>query len=338
MSRSLNRLVRGFLACLLLTLCHVPVFADLSGLVFDESDGSLMMASIDPATGAVSPGAAALSNCCQLVTGLTAIDQAGERLFAIGLQSGDQTPLLLTFALDGSAASSIELDQLPQALLAYDSGAGRLISVILGAPPSASSQWISIEPTTGAVTQIGSPDASCCEILTGLAAVASGPQQLYLLGRDFGEPDWQLLGIDLATGASSALAELPAGHPGFLSLDADSGQVDLLIQTAPQASSGLYRVNPVDGTFALQATQIDADCCLMMPGQAANLDDSGQFWWLGGSGSGLTPSSGFFAIRATLDGASLNRRQLSSGYRLNALVLDGEIVFVDQVFQDRFEL
>lgn len=341
MSRSLNLLSRSFLAVLLLILCHVPVFAGLAGLVFEESEGNLMMASIDSGTGAVSPGAATLNDCCQLVSGLTAIDRVGERLFAIGLQAGvtdEPIPLLLTFALDGSAVSSVELDQLPQALLAYDHGADRLISVFLAAPPSASSQWISIDPTTGAVIQIGDPDSNCCEILTGLAAVASGPQQLYLLGRNFGEADWQLRGIDLMTGASSVLAELPVGRPGFLSLDADSGQVDLLIQTAPEASSGLYRINPGDGTSVLLATQHDANCCLVMPGQAASLDDSGQFWWIGGSGDGLTPNAGFFVLQATANGAALNSRQLPAGYRLNALVVDGEVVSLNQIFHDRFEL
>lgn len=322
---------------LLLALLTAPATAGLTGLVYDESTGSIRAVGIDSASGAVTPGQQAIDDCCWIATGMTAVDQAGERLFAFGRDTVKDSTVLLTLSHDGSQAGLMELTQTLQALLAYDSGQDRLISVSLQAAPSATSQWVSIDPGTGVVTPIGDPLADCCEFATGLAAVSGTQQVLYFVGREPGQAEWHLFSTDLAAGSVESLAALPPGRPGFLVLDENSGKLDLLMQTKPDEASGLYRIDPVDGSVELVATQTDSDCCLTGPGQTASLDQDSQFWWIGGSGSGLTPSPGFFALGASSSAGVATVEQLTPGYRLHALVISGAVVNLDLLFQDRFQ-
>jgi hypothetical protein len=316
--------------------------AGLTALVEDASDGSLRVVAIDSGTGQVIPGTAAIDDCCLVGAGLSAIDVAGERVFAFGIRNaGDLNgqPILMTLSLDGSETHSVETDQLPQSVLGYDSQSDRLVSTTYSVDGT---QWISLDPDTGQANSIGSPMEDCCEIVSGLAAVGNlpaGPRALYFVGRDHGASAWQLLAVELATGGVTSIAELPEGTPGMLVLDEQTGQLDLLLQTAIGEPSALYRVDPAVGTASLVATQAGAGCCLISPGDVASLDLDGEYWWVGGSRSDLSsPASGYLALAAGFDAGVVPAWQIEPGYRLHALMVTGAVVNPGWLFRDRFEL
>jgi hypothetical protein len=319
--------------------------AGLTGLVYDADDSAVRVAFIDSGDGSVSQGSAGIDDCCLLVAGLTAIDTDGDRVFSVGQFSGGPNagdPVLLELSLDGESASQISPAQVPQAVLAWDQQSGRLISAVLGQGPS-STQWIAIDPENGSVDSIGSESTTCCELVAGIADIGElpgGGKALYVVGRNHGESDWQLLAVDLSDGAITSLAPLPAGSPGFMVFDEASGQVDVLMQTALDEPSILYRIDPADGIATELAVNSAPDCCLASPGDMASRteDQFGSTWWVGGSGAVSQPVPGFFTLSGAESNSLSKRVALDGNLFLHALIVSGTVVNPALLFHDRFEL
>ncbi len=326
-------------------LFSMPIQAGfLVGLVQDASDGSLKMLEIDVQTGQTTSGSAAIENCCLVGMGLTAVDADSGRVFAFGRRSsGPQAgePALMTLSLDGKQVFHVEPEQTPQALLAYDNQSARLISATLSSAPEFATRWISLDPVTGQVEQIGAEQSNCCEIVSGLATVGSlptGSRVMYFIGRLFGVAEWHLLAMDLANGNLTVVAELPAGNPGFLVLDQQTGLLEVMMQTAVADALRLYRVDPDDGMVSLAATHSVSECCLVSPGDVASLDPIDMIWWVGGSGSRLIgPTAGYFALQADTDSNAVPDWSLDADLRLHALMFSF-LRLMDLLFQDRFEM
>lgn len=316
------------------------VRAELAALVVDNADNSLRVLAVDSADGSVTPGSAAIADCCLVGAGLTAADAAGERFFAFGRESTADEDRLATLSFDGSSASTVVPARTPQVLLAHDGVQDRLISVELGgSAASPTLQWFSLDPDTGAATDIGSADAICCELMTGVAGMDAAGQRLFFVGRAFGQADWRIRSLDLVSGDVTDVGPLPAaGRPGFLRYSDAGGYLDVYMQDGSSgADDGFYRVDPGTGAGTLVADEDDGGCCLLGLGHIASLDDSGEAWWLAGSGAGMTPEPGFMSLFAESDNGNVSARLISPGYALHALVVDGEVVSPGLIFSDRFE-
>lgn len=308
--------------------------AELIGLAHDVGDGSLQVVSIRSDTGEVTPGSAAASDCCLLSAGLAATDSAGERFFAVGEWTGGAeagNTALFEFAHDGASFSSVALAEVPRSVLAWDDVNDRLIS--LRQEPE--TVVLAIDPSDGSVTALGGPATDCCEVITGMFAMDSAGQRLFVAGRGLGASDWSLLDFDLATGAVSNLANLPAGRPGFMLYDDSTDRVQLMMQTALADSGELVAVDPGSGAVDTLASYSNSDCCLYAPGDVADYSVDGEVVWSAGSDGATVPGIlGQFV--AGMDRV-IDSETLDAGYRLHAMVVAGMTVVPGTIFWDRFE-
>lgn len=323
---------------LLLALMTVPAQAQLSGLIHDPGNGELSVVSIDSATGVVTPAATTVVDCCRLASGLIATDSTGERFFAMGIWTGgDNVDLsgLFTLGFDGNSVASVEIDSIPTAILEYDALNDRLISVDV-VDLATGLLLRSFDPVTGVATDIGTPNVDCCEIATGVSAIDSAGQRLFFAGRLAEEAEWSVYSADLTTGAVVAVETLPAGHPGFMAYDAGTGLVQVLMQQTLAGDTQIIGVDPVNGGLLVLADHANADCCLLTPGQTPSQSQDGDFWWLSGADSTL--ASAVLALSAEGSGGLTALQVLDTTGLLQAVVVDGQTVSLDLIFDDRFEL
>jgi len=328
----------ALLACLSSPLC-----AELAALVHDTSDDSLKVVTVDSSNGSVAAGSASAVDCCFVSAGMTAADVAGRRFFASGREiagGGFGDPVLVQFGFDGNSVTSVVPARLPQGVLAFDSAMGRLLSFEFGTDFTAPTlQLIAIDPLDGSVTEIGSENAVCCELLTGVSAIDGVAQRLYFVGRDFTTSPWLIQSASLVDGSVTQIGPLPAGgRPAFLSLDAARTHLEIYMQESTGGAAGLHRVNVGTGSASAISVEADDNCCLVGIGETVSRDSAGLAWWMAGSGSGLTPSTGFMALPTSFDIPSVPSRSVGGGYAIRALIVDGAVANPFSLFSDRFEL
>lgn len=342
---------RGPGCALLLATCLLlsgPATAQLAGLVFDPDEALVLVAAIDSESGDATPGSASVADCCLMLPHLTAADTDGERFFAYGQFTGgnnDGETHLFTLGFDGNSAGSVSATVVPEILLAYDALNDRLVSLRSVTPPPPTRgggglnmdlQVIAVDIATGAVSDIGTPNTGCCEIVSGVAAVDSAGQRLFFAGRQSSAGDWRLFSTDLVTGVVNDIVTLPAGQPGFMAFNEGSGQVDILMQQDVASGSQIISADPSSGGLLVQAGHASPDCCLLALGQTPSLSLDGEFWWLSGSASTLAP--GLAAMSSFGTNGLASTQPLTDNFRLIAVVVNGQTVSLDLLFQDRFEL
>jgi len=342
--RSMTR----FLVCPLIWLAMVagfagPAKAELAALVHDTENASLRVVRIDSSDGSVTTGTESVAACCFISSGMTASDGDSRRFFAYGLEIDEGNPgapVLLELGFDGNSVSTTAPARSPEGVLAYDSAGGRLIAFEFSDDfQNPSLQLIAIDPTSGAVSDLGPENLACCEVITGTHAIDSAAQRLFFVGREFGATDWSIQSISLADASLSVIAPMPAaGRPGFLSLNEAGTELDVYLQEAMAGAAGVYRVNVGTGVATEVSVEADPGCCLVGPGETVGRDQAGLAWWMAGSGSGVTPASGFMALPTGDDVSSVPSQTMASGYELHALVVDGQVINPFLLFRDRFEL
>ncbi len=337
-SRSRRQGIVAAAGFFLLALVTAPAQAQLAGLIHDPGTGELSVASIDSATGVVTPAAVTVVDCCRLASGLIAADPTGERFFAMGVWTGGDNvdlPGLFRLNFDGSGVASVEIASIPSAILEYDALNDRLISAeVVGLATGLLLQ--SFDPVTGASAAIGAPNVDCCEIATGVSAMDSAGQRLFFAGRQAGESEWSVYSADLSTGTVVSEQTLPAGHPGFMAYDANTGFVQVLMQQTLAGQTQIIGVDLVNGGQLVLADHANADCCLLTLGQTPSQSEDGDFWWL--SGANTTLATAALALSAEGSNGLTELQVLDTTGRLQALVVNGQTVSLDLLFQDRFEL
>ncbi len=340
----LARIVLPTAVALALLIAGSPSQAGLTGLVYDADNTQLRMAFIDSQDASLTPGNAAIDDCCEMLAGLTAIDSEGQRVFALGrpLAGPDASnTVLLELSLDGESARQVAPAVEPQAVLAWDEISGKVISAVQTANP-ATTQWVAIDPSDGSVDLLGSESSTCCELIAGLADIGTRPgggRALYVVGRDHGNADWHLLSVDLSNGMVITLTALPQGQPGFLVFDVASEKIDVLMQTSLDQASLIYRIDPAGGSPVLLATNTSDHCCLTSPGDMASssTDELSTTWWVGGNRALSGTAAGFFTLTVAETSAVSRRQPLAGNLFLQALVVSGEVVNPLILFRDRFE-
>lgn len=333
-----------FLGCLWLAV-SVPAQAQLLVLVSESDAESVWVGAVDSATGALTKPTATIDGCCEIDSGLTAVDRQQERLFAVGrFVSGDQQGqrALMTFSFDGDTATTASPETTPSAVLAFDQSSGLLYSATFSADEG--TEWFSLNPETGASTTLGEPDANCCEIFTGQAQVADlgEVRGVYFLARalvrDAGDDDWSLWVTDLTTGSSQSLMQLPSGHPGFFRIDEAGARVSLMMQTTPSDATVFYDLDLAATTTSVQSTHAIDDCCWVGQGNIADLSANQRAWWLLGNGAkGASLDAGYFSLFANSNSRSQFHQSLPSAYQLHAMVINGQVLDRSGIFADQFQ-
>ncbi|HEY7906134.1 MAG TPA: hypothetical protein VIC53_04340 [Wenzhouxiangella sp.] len=323
----------------------VPTQAQLLVLVSEPDEESIWVGAVDSATGVLTKATATIDGCCEIYSGLTAVDRQQELLFAVGrFVSGDQQGqlALMTFSFDGESVVTVLPATTPNAWLAFDQSSGLLYSATFSADEG--SGWFSLNPETGASMTLGEPDADCCEMFTGQAQVANlaeGRGVYFLaraLEREAGDDRWHLWVTDLATGLSRQLIELPEGHPSFFRMDEKGEQALLMMQQTPSGAAVLYEVDLIDSITTTKASHAIDDCCWVGQGSVADLSANQRAWWLLGNGAeGASLDAGYFSLFANSNSRSQFHQSLPSAYQLHAMVINGQVLDRSGIFADQFQ-
>jgi hypothetical protein len=313
--------------------------AQIAALVSEPSENRVLAVRFDSETGVAGPsaGLAAIDDCCLIGAGLTTLDPAAGRFLAYGRTIDPDTEaalddVVLLVGFDGSTAQTVTPARIPQGFLAFDAASGNLISAEL---TETTLQLFSLDPASGAASDIGLENDVCCSVMTGMAAVDSDAGLLYFIGREFGQTDWAIQVADLSNGVIDPLTLLPSGSPAFLSLDADAGHLDLYIQNDLDADASVFEIDTVSADIVAVATEDDGDCCLLGPGAVASEDERTDTWWLAGRRQSESP--GFVVISSDQAVTGAGATPVGVEYRIHAMAIDGEVIDVFRIFSDRFE-
>lgn len=197
----------------------------LIAALVDPGTGTLRLAAVDGATGALSPVHTGIADCCVLEPGV-ATERTGEVLLVGRLTTSPDTErYLISLSTTGDNASSFTLLDGPLSVIAWDRVAMRLYGVqqTTTAPPvGATLQPVEVQ-AAGTFVSIGVPTADCCGLLPGIGTLAlSAPNQLFVAGGTLGQPNG-IIPIDLTTGTISAATSLPATTVINALFDIDAG-------------------------------------------------------------------------------------------------------------------
>lgn len=191
---------------------HDPIGARLLALARDQVTEQIVMASINPATAVLTVRAALAAPCCELRTGVSALQlSGGTRFFAVG-GAGAATEQLLVFNFDNNTGpvavnipNNLQLNDLAINLatnaivgLAYDLTALMSMPINVGAAPGY------------AISTIGAGNAGCCYALAGAAAVDRIGNRIVVIGSAEGTSAPRVQSFSLVDGSLAAGIALPA--------------------------------------------------------------------------------------------------------------------------------
>lgn len=247
----MTKLGRRVVELLALACCAVAPAAQAAGTLYvalHDSAPSERLASVTPATAALALLGSGVANCCG-VSDASTLDAAGNVFYFVGVTTADPTtPRLFQFdTTDGSelAASGVALpDTNSYNVLEWDPATSSLYAFVR---PTATTteQLVRIDTTTGALTNVGSAIADCCQFQGGASALGAG--RLLFFGAMTTDPAGtaRLFSIDLATGTIASNPTLD-GNTSYadVAFDPDSGTV--------------YGMAHVTATGAEEVVSIDA--------------------------------------------------------------------------------
>ena len=172
----------------------------LLGFIYDIATQTEKLATINPATAAVTPVGTGIAQCCAVSTA-PALNRAGGIIYLMGTKLAESTPRLFGFNTQTGAvltepviSSSIYLD-----FIEYDFTTSRLLGFVYD-DVTETEKLATINPTTAAVTPIGAGISQCCRVSTA-PALDSAAGIIYLPGEPFAESVPRLLGFNTQTGA-----------------------------------------------------------------------------------------------------------------------------------------
>jgi hypothetical protein len=150
--------------------------AQLLGLTHERTTGTLQVVSADANTGNLTPIGTGLAGCCRLGLGATALDAAGQNIYAVGpdpLSPSGALQLVQYSAGSGTGTVVGLLGSSDRVVgLDYEGTSSRLIALLSNS--AGDLQLVSINTATGAATGINSGLANCCVLEPGLATLADG--------------------------------------------------------------------------------------------------------------------------------------------------------------------
>ncbi|MCB1613272.1 MAG: hypothetical protein KDI60_16190 [Xanthomonadales bacterium] len=225
------------------------VMAQIYGLSYVRDSSSLELVTVDAGNGSLGTVGPGLPGCCRLGLGSSALDLAGQSVYAVGPDPSSAThelQLLRFSTVTGAGAVVGNLGTSDRVFgLEHEVSTSRLIALL--ANPMGDVRLVSINKSSGAATEIHSGLADCCVLEPGLVALSGG--NLLVVGRLRTETAGTRTLFSLSTSGSNLVisTSLPAGS-SLAALAAASGSVYGLLQSY----SGSPRV------AALQLVQIQA--------------------------------------------------------------------------------
>lgn len=269
MFRPLPLCQRGCAAMVLFLLLTGTVIAQPLALVHDRTSNSQHLAITD-STGTLTLIGAGISDCCGMAGALaarnnntvfvvgTALAGSVQQLHLLDSDSGD--PLLPGIDLDTNIAV-LALD--------WDDTNNRLLALTRNSTGN-DLQLQSVDTVSAAMTPIGSGITNCCAVAVGAAVLDSDNQVWHVVGNDVAATQWQLLSVDVVSGALTQPPVVLSQPPVQLFLEP---ALQAIYHDATLPGLRLAELNPVDGTYSNIGAGISA-CCFAAQGVVALVDDS----------------------------------------------------------------
>lgn len=251
-------------------LAHDAASGTLYAVVHEIATGSELLATVDPATGAVTPVGASIADCCGVPSGTSALSP-GMAFHFIGSRSSDSLGFRI-FTLDLATGAVLADPVLPAGFnynfLGYDPPSATLFAVIFEHSTS-SELLVTLDTASGALTPVGAGIPGCCLVGNGVSAIDPG-DAFHFIGHFQADVSGEnrVFTLALADGSLVASPLLPPGNNyNFLEFDPTPApppplvmEIDVKPQGFPNALNPRSRgVVPVAvlTTAQLDATTVD---------------------------------------------------------------------------------
>jgi len=292
----------------------------LYAVIHDGGASSERLVSVNPATAGLTSLGSGVAGCCGVGSAST-IDTAGNVFFWIGTTTADSsTPRLFRFdTVTGNDLSSggVALSTANSYnFIEWDSSTSTLYGFMR--PAASQEQLVTINPTTGALTNVGSAITTCCSIQSASSALGNG--QLYFTGAltTDGVTVVRLFSINLTTGAVTNSPTLVSTNSyTHLAFDPDNSTLYAMVRDTTAGAESVASINPSTGALTTIGSAT-ASCC-STSGTAAYDSGSNIIYFTGGFTSDVNPRLMAFS---TATGANVSSPSWPTGNNYNFLELD----------------
>jgi hypothetical protein len=266
----------------------------LYSVIFDFFENNEKLVSVDPVTGALTPPGGGIADCCLVASGVSTLDPNGDRFFFIGHS--------LTIPMDPDRIYSVDLDNgnvlasppLPEGVaginynfIEYDLATDSLYAMIFDFDAN-QEKLVSIDPATGALTDVGTGIADCCLVASGVSSLDPNGGRFFFIGHSLTipmDPD-RIYSVDLSTGSVLASPPLPEGVAGinynFVEYDFATDTLYAMIFDFDANLEKLVSIDPATGALTDVGAGIP-DCCLVASGVSSLDPNGGRFFFIGHS-------------------------------------------------------
>ncbi len=261
-----------------------PPTLRLLALAYEPQADREVIATVDPATGGITPFGAGISGCCSTPVLDAALDTAGNRYFAVLTKNGESTPRLMHFDTQSGQAGVSEpltitlpvsaTDTMTAAFeinyLAYDPTAMQLLALAF-APQTLTMRAVTIDPATAVVSPLGEALDGCCTPLSFDAAYDSSGRRLFVVMQRYdGGSQPRLLTISGASG--EVTGDVPI--TGTLAVDhlayaAGDDILWALVNDPQNDAQRLAQINIDTGAVTPVGEGVERCCALLLPADAA---------------------------------------------------------------------
>ncbi len=207
----------------------------LYGVIKDLGTDTEKLVIIDPTTGGLTPVGSGIASCCFIPSGVSSVDPDNDVFYFVGHYDPPASSDNRIFAVDlttGNLASDPFLTTgYNYNFIGFDPAASTLYGVVYDHGVSME-RLVSLNPSTGGLTTIGSPINDCCGVPSGVSAVDPNNGVFYFVGSLTSESDFRIFGLDTTSGAVVSNPTLPANYNhNFIEFDPAAAlpEVDLAI-------------------------------------------------------------------------------------------------------------
>jgi hypothetical protein len=182
---------------------------------------------------------------------------------------------------------------------------------------------VAIDPSTGALTQVGAGITNCCFISSGVSTLDPDGDVFYFVGRESTPPDapQRIYSIDLVTGTVLSNPVLPSGNNyNFIGFDTSPGNLFGVIKDLGSDTEKLVIIDPSTGGLTPVGSGI-ASCCFI-PSGVSSVDTNGDVFYFVGHYDPPAPSDNrIFAIDLAT-GNLVSDPFLAPGFNYNFIGFD----------------
>jgi hypothetical protein len=295
----------------------------LYGVVYDLGTSAEKLVVIDTTSGALTTVGSSIPGCCWVSSGVSTYDPANDDFFFVGHYSADASGIDRIFTID-TATGTVTSDPILPSGNNYnfiEHGNGNLYAMIYDSGASVE-KLVTIDPTTGTTSTVGSGIAGCCMVSSGVSTIDPAGNRFLFFGHymaDAAGTD-RIFVIDTLTGAVTSDTVVPTGHNyNFLEYDQVGDALYAMVYEHAGALEKLVVVDPTAGTLTTVGSGISG-CCMVPSGVSTFDPNNDRFYFVGH----YTADTGIYRIFGidTATGGVASEPSLPTGHNYNFIEFD----------------